>query len=336
MYCVIEPRYTMSATVAETREAGSPTSSNLIFSGLTVIRISFHVPGRPGGRDDPLSFAHGHHDHAFVGAIRAQVDDVRDADEAGDERRRGPLVELTRPGDLLDQPLIHHRDPVGHRERFLLVVRDVHEGRLRLLLDVLELELHLLAQLQVEGAERLVEEKRRRAVHERPRQGNSLLLAARELDRLALAHPFELDGSHGLGHALLDFASTDLLDPEPEGDVLEDRHVREERVCLEDHVHRALGRRDMGHVATLEQNPAGRRLLEAGDHAEGRRLAATARAEEREELALVDRQVDVDHLEIAEELGDAGEDDVAVACLGCHRASTTLTFQDPILGGRAP
>ena len=116
-----------------------------------------------------------------------------------------------------------------------------------------------------------------------------------------------------LGHALLDLAPADPPDPEPEGDVLEDRHVREERVRLEDHVHRALGRRDIGHVAAGEQNPAGRRLLEAGDHPQGRRLAATARAEQREELALADRQVDVDHLEIAEELRDLVEDDVAVA-----------------------
>ena len=178
----------------------------MIFSGLTVIRISSVVLGLFRGRDQPFSFAYRHHDDAVVGAIRAQMDDVRDADETGDERRRGPLVELSRPRHLLDEPLIHHRDPVGHRERFLLVVRDVHEGRLRLLLDVLELELHLLAQLQVERAERLVEQKRCRAVDERARQRNSLLLAARELDGLALAHPLELDGAHGVGHALLDLA----------------------------------------------------------------------------------------------------------------------------------
>ena len=66
---------------------------------------------------------------------------------------------------------------------------------------------------------------------------------------------------------------------------------------------------------TAKHDPAGRRLLEAGDHPEGRRLAAAARSEEREELALLDREVDVDHLEVAEELRHLGEDDVAAACL---------------------
>jgi hypothetical protein len=38
-------------------------------------------------------------------------------------------------------------------------VRDVDEGEADVLLDPLQLDLHLLAQLQVERAERLVEEQ---------------------------------------------------------------------------------------------------------------------------------------------------------------------------------
>ena len=53
-------------------------------------------------------------------------------------------------------------------------------------------------------------------------------------------------------------APADLLDLEPEGDVLPDRHVREERVGLEDHVHVPLGGGHVGHVAALEQDPARR------------------------------------------------------------------------------
>ena len=53
------------------------------------------------------------------------------------------------------------------------------------LLDALELELELLAQAQVERAERLVEQQRARAVDERARQRDALLLAAGELRGLA-------------------------------------------------------------------------------------------------------------------------------------------------------
>ena len=101
------------------------------------------------------------------------------------------FVELARRGDLLDQAAVHDGDAVAHRERLFLVVRDVHERRARARLDLLELELHLLAQLEVERAQRLVEQQRRGFVDERAREGDALLLAARELRRLALLHALE-------------------------------------------------------------------------------------------------------------------------------------------------
>ena len=54
-------------------------------------------------------------------------------------------------------------------------------------LDPLELDLHLPAQLEVERAERLVEQQHLGPVDERPGQGDPLLLAAGELRRLACA-----------------------------------------------------------------------------------------------------------------------------------------------------
>jgi hypothetical protein len=50
----------------------------------------------------------------------------------------------------------------------------------------LQLQLHLLAELQVERAERLVEQQDTRVVNERAPERDALLLAARELPRLPL------------------------------------------------------------------------------------------------------------------------------------------------------
>ena len=83
----------------------------------------------------------------------------------------GSLVEVRGSASCSTRPAVHHRDPVGHRQRLLLVVGDVDEGRPGRLLDPLQLELHLVAQLQVEGAERLVEEQRRGSVDERAGRG---------------------------------------------------------------------------------------------------------------------------------------------------------------------
>ena len=64
------------------------------------------------------------------------------------------------------------------------------------MLDLLQLDLHLLAELEVECPERFVEQQHLRPVDERAGQRDPLPLAARELRRLPLpelrrAGPFE-------------------------------------------------------------------------------------------------------------------------------------------------
>ena len=70
---------------------------------------------------------------------------------------------------------------------------DEDEGDADLALDALQLDLHLLAQLEVEGAERLVEQEHARVVDERARQRDPLLLPAGQLVRLAPLEAGQLD-----------------------------------------------------------------------------------------------------------------------------------------------
>ena len=134
------------------------------------------------------------------------------------------------------------------------------------MLDALQLELHLLAQLEVEGTERLVEEKHARPVHERPRERDPLLLPARELPRLAPLEPGKADELERFDDAAAEIALVHAATPETEGDVLEDREVREERIRLEDGVHVALVRRQWRNVDAAELDAPLGRLLEAADH----------------------------------------------------------------------
>src|SRR5262245_2425327 len=171
------------------------------------------------------------------------LEDVGDPDEPRDELALGMLVDVGRRPDLLDPALVEDRDPVGHRQRLLLVVRHVDERDPDLALDGLEFDLHLLPQLQVERAQRLVEEEHLRAVDDGARERDALPLATRELRRLPLpvcAQPHHLER---LLRALSPLAFPDLLHHQPVLDVLLDGHVREERVVLEDGVHRAVVRR---------------------------------------------------------------------------------------------
>ena len=130
--------------------------------------------------------------------------DVRDADEVGHEGRLGVLVDVDRTADLLAEALAHDDEPVAHGERLFLVVGDVDEGDADVALQLLELQLHGLAQLGVEGAEGLVEEQHGGPVDEGARERHALLLAARELARPALHHLIHLDHLERLLHALLD------------------------------------------------------------------------------------------------------------------------------------
>ena len=112
----------------------------------------------------------------------------------------------------------------------------------------------------------------------------------------------------------------DALHLEPERDVVVDRHVGEQRVLLEDHVHGASVRQHVRDVVAVQQHAAGVGALEARDHAERRRLPAAAGAEQREELAVADLERDVvDGGVAAEALADALEDDGVAAVRGHAR-----------------
>ena len=110
---------------------------------------------------------------------------VRGPDETGDEPRRRALIDVGRCADLLDLAVVEDRQAVAHRERLLLVVGHVDEGDADLLLDRLQLDLHLLAELEVEGAQRLVEQQHARPIDQGAGESDPLALATGELAGLA-------------------------------------------------------------------------------------------------------------------------------------------------------
>ena len=129
------------------------------------------------------------------------VEHVGGADEVGDEPVDRVLVDVARLADLLDAAVVEDREPVAQRQGLVLVVGDDDEGDADLALNRLELHLHLLAQLEVERAERLVEQQDLRAADQGAGQGDALALAARELRGLARSVVGEPDHVERLGGA---------------------------------------------------------------------------------------------------------------------------------------
>ena len=204
------------------------------------------------------------------------------------------VVEHLRPVDLQQAPAVHDRDAVAHRHRLHLVVRDVDGRHIEPPLELVDLRSHLHAQLGVEVRERLVHQERLRLAHERTTHGDALALPAGECSRLALQELLDLQGLRRVLDALLDLLLRHLVEAKAERQVVLDRHVRVERVALEDHRDVAFLRSQVVDDLVADPELAAADLLEAGDHAQRGRLAAAGRADENHQLAVLDLQVEVE------------------------------------------
>ena len=121
--------------------------------------------------------------------------------------------------------------------------------------------------------------------HERPRDRDPLLLPARQLGRRALLQPGQSDQRQLLGGHLAGALLRDALHRRAIRDIVQHAHMREKRVGLEHHRDVAVGGGELRHVALADADPAARRHLQPGDHAQRGGLAAPGGAEQRDELA---------------------------------------------------
>ncbi|SPZ06525.1 Uncharacterised protein [Pseudomonas aeruginosa] len=219
----------------------------------------------------------------FVGAeqqvlVVAQLQAVGVAEEVVDEIAGRVLVDLAGRADLLDHALVHHHDAVGHFHRFFLVVGDEHRGQVDLLVQARQPAAQLLAYLGVEGAEGFVEEQDLRLHRQRAGQGDTLPLATGELLGIAVGEPVELHHVEQLVDLGLDrgFARPLALGlhAQAEGDVVEHRHVAEQRVVLEDEADVAVAHVVLRDVLAMEHDVAGVRGFQPGDDPQQGGLAA--------------------------------------------------------------
>ena len=164
---------------------------------------------------------------------------------------------------------------VGHRAGLGLVVGDQHRGLAGGAEDVADLGDEPLARGAVEVGERLVEQEQRGRGRERTGQGDALLLAARELVRMALAGIRQADQRQHLRDAPMLLGVGQAA--QPEGHVARRVQVRKQRVLLEHHADPApLGRQvDLGRGQgdAAQPDAAGAHRLEPRDRTQHRGLA---------------------------------------------------------------
>jgi len=141
---------------------------------------------------------------------------------------------------------------------------------------------------------------------------DTLPLPTGQLRRPALQHVTEAEHARDLLDTPLLLLLRHLPHAQPERQVFVDGLVWIERVVLEDHRDVAIARGEVVHDLAGDPDLARADLLEPGDHAQGSRLAAPGRADEYDELALCDLEVEVtdrDHV-AAVDLGKVDELDL--------------------------
>ena len=163
------------------------------------------------------------------------------------------------------------------------------------LLELPDVDAHLLAELRVEVRERFVEEEDGRLHHDGARKRHPLLLPSGELAWLAFLQPLQPDEFHDAFGPLADLLLAQIFQLQAEGDVVAHVEVREDGVRLEDHRRVPLVRCDVVHPPLAEEDAPRSGVLEAREHPEERRLAAPRGAEEGDQLAVVDLQRDCVH-----------------------------------------
>ena len=267
-------------------------------------RIAARIGGSRSPRRnlDPLGpdEQHGPSAHPAVGARRTQFltrgeaqpcdvaglrhhrafDQVRFAEKAAHERVGRMLVYFSGRSDLIDPAVIQDGDAVGHAHRLFLIVRDVQHGHAEPLLDFLDLDLHLEAQILVEGAERLVHQHDRRVKDDRAGQCDTLLLPARQLMRVAIGEAAEPHQVERPIHPLGDVVFGPAPSAQRESHILEDVQVGKDRIILKHHAETALLRRHGGDILAVEDDGALIWPHKPGDHHQSGGLARARRPEQ--------------------------------------------------------
>jgi hypothetical protein len=172
-------------------------------------------------------------------------------------------------------------------------VRHQHRRDAELTLDLADRAAQLLADLGVQGAERLIEQQDFRLVRERTSHGDALLLAAGELRRQPVVHAFERDQAQQFLATLATVGGLHAADAQRKLDVVGHAHVAEQRVVLEHEADAAIAGRHVRNVPAVEGDAAVVHAGQARDGAQQRTLAAAARAQQHIELAVADVQRDI-------------------------------------------
>lgn len=133
--------------------------------------------------------------------------DGRIAEQARDRDRCGLGIDIGRRRDLREPAVDQDRDAVGDRHRLAIVLGHVEHRRSAAAQQVRQLEPHLVAQLGVDIAQRIIQQQDIRIADQCPCQRGALLLSVRQFARRVAEHVLDLEQPADRGNPSGDIAA---------------------------------------------------------------------------------------------------------------------------------
>ena len=203
-------------------------------AGLQVLAVQAHDMTDPGF-DDSVR---------ILEALDRARDEVGAADKVRHETVIRVKINLFGIAHLHDSAGTHHRDTIGKGQRLDPVVGHVDRCDLQLGQKITEFLSGLLPELCIEVAQGLVKENDLGLGHQRPRQGDTLLLPSAQFGRGAFFKALQLNEFEHFLNTLPDLILCGVLVLKGKSHVVEHVHVWPDGVGLEDHAQAPLFRRN--------------------------------------------------------------------------------------------
>ena len=219
----------------------------------------------------------------------------RGADEASDEDVGRTIVQLGRGADLLQDTELDNGDAVTHGQSFGLIVGHVQGGDTQLALQSSDLGTGLHAELGIKVGQRLIHEEDLRLTDDCTTHSHTLTLTTGQSLRLTIKVLGQVEDLSGLLDALANLFLRGAGDLQSEAHVVGHGHVRIQSVVLEHHCDVAILRLHRGDVLATDEDAALVDLFKASEHTQSSGLAAARRANQHQELAILDVHIQIIH-----------------------------------------
>ena len=198
---------------------------------------------------------------------------------------------------LFDVALAHHHHPVGNFHRLFLIVGDEHAGKFQLFMQLTQPAAQLFTHLRIQRAERFIQQQNLRLYRQGARQRHALFLTTGQLRRIAIRQVSQLHHLQQFGHfgfnrrGVGSFAARQH--GQAKGDVIEHRHMAEQRIVLEDEAHFTVAGVHPADVGTVEADMTAGLMLQTGDNSQQGGFSGARGPQQRNHLSGRDIQRDI-------------------------------------------